>query len=154
KEVEHRRQIPAAAARRNGEVFFNAQGMKKLALLRYPPQTIARAPVRSEAREITPTPPDAAVTDASVTHDGENERRLADPVTPEHGEAARMRKLERNAVEHDGLAVARTQIVNSEERLGRRFRHGVFRARDKPRAPAGPRRFPPACPRPECGRRP
>jgi hypothetical protein len=60
KEVVHRRQVPAAVAGGDGEVFLDGQRSKNLAFLRYPADSGERAAVRLAARDVFAAPEDAA----------------------------------------------------------------------------------------------
>src|SRR5262249_34844664 len=119
------------------------------ALLRHPAEAVAGAPMRRNTRDVAAAPNDGAATDTGEAHDGEKERRLTDAVAPEHGKAAAVRHGERDAVEHDGVAVTGAHVVKREQRLS----HGAPH-RDRPRARARRRRFPWAYPAAESALRP
>ena len=61
----------------------------------------------------SPLQQDRAALQAGVAHDGQQQRGLADAVAAEHGEAAVARQLERDVVEHHGVAVARAHAFSS-----------------------------------------
>src|SRR5262249_13794420 len=102
KEAIDRREIPPSRPRRHREVFLDAERRENLALLRNPAKARARAPMRRNPRDVGAAPDEAAMTDAGEAHDGEEERRLADAVSPKHRKTALLRDVERNAVEDDG----------------------------------------------------
>ena len=74
---------------------------------------------RCGARRVMSSPrqSDAAAADLRVAHDGEHERRFADAVSSQHREAAAFRQCKRDAVKHDGGAVAGAHVVEGDERL-------------------------------------
>src|SRR5262249_56513252 len=110
---------------------------ENLALLRHPGEAVARAPMRGNTRDVAAAPNDGAAADAGEAHDGEKERRLADAVASEQGQAAAVADSERDAVEDDGIAVTGAHVVDRAQGLS----HGAPR-RDRPRAPARPPRSP------------
>src|SRR6266704_2860635 len=85
---------------------------------------------------------DASGVKGRVAHDGRKQRGLADPVPAEDREGAALRQLERDVLEDYCFAVTSAHVAETE-----RARHGAVR-RDRPGAPAGPWRSPPAAPRP------
>src|SRR4029453_16280440 len=86
----------------NREILLDVERGKYLALLRHPAEPVACTPMRGNARDVAPAPEDVAAADAGEAHDREQERRLADAVAPEQGEAAAFQALERDTIEHDG----------------------------------------------------
>src|SRR5207245_6502522 len=131
KQAIDRLEVPPPRPRPDHEVFFDAERGKDFALLRHPAKAGARAPMRGNPRDVAPAPNDGAAADAGEAHDGEEERRLADAVASEHGEAAAVRDIERDAVEHDGVTITGAHVVEREQRLS----HGAPRP-DRPRARA------------------
>src|SRR5258705_3507502 len=144
-QVVDRLQGPPSRPRGNREILLDIERGKYLALLRHPAEPVACAPMWGKARDVAPAPADGAASDAGEAHDREQEGRLADAVTPEQGEAAAQRDLERDAVEHDGIAITGAHTVQRKQRLS----HDAPR-RDRPRARAHRRRFPRAYPPPGC----
>src|SRR5229473_574070 len=143
------REMPPPGPRRDREILLDAQRRKDFALLRHPAETGARAPMRRDPREVATAPGDAAAAHAREAHDREQQRRLADAVAAEQREAAAVRDIERQAIEHDGVAVAGAHVLKREQRVS----HGAS-CPDRPRARARRRRSPWACPRPGCVPRP
>src|SRR5262245_50436258 len=94
--------------------------------------------MRRGTRDIAAAPKNGAAADAGETHDGEKERRLADPVAPEHGKAAPVCDLER-----DGVAISGAHVMQREQGLT----HAAPRP-DRRRARVRRLRFLAAYPRP------
>ena len=61
----------------------------------------------------SPAPRDRAAPHAGEAHDRQQQRRLADAVAPEHGQAALLGNLERHAVEHDRVAIAGAHVARA-----------------------------------------
>src|SRR4029079_13718191 len=101
----------AAGACGHGQVLLDIERGEYLALLRHPAKPVACTHMRGEAGDVAAAPGDGAARDAGETRDGEQERRLADAVAPEQGESAAVRDLERDAVQHDRVAVSGTHTV-------------------------------------------
>src|SRR5271165_7095161 len=112
--------------------------------LSHPAEALARSPMWRNSGQITPSPCHAAAAHRGKAHDGEEKSRLASPVAPQHRQAPAVLNFERDAIEHDSIAVTGAQIIKCKEWL----RHGVLR-RDRLRAHACRRRSPAAPPRPE-----
>ena len=74
------------------EIFLHRQGGENLALLRHPADARERSAMRRAPRYICAAPSDAAARDLRIAHDGEHQRRFADAVSAEHGEAAALRQ--------------------------------------------------------------
>ena len=142
-------EVPAARARRHHQVLLDAQGGKDLALLRDPAEPGARTAMRGHPGQVAPAPPDGAAADIGVPHDRQEERGLAHAVPAQHGHAASRRHVERDPVQHDGVAVAGADAVQREQRLS----HGRS-GRGRPRGRAGRRRCPRGCLRSGSARRP
>src|SRR6267142_3240433 len=87
-EVVGRLKGPPSRPRGNREILLDVERGKYFALLRHPAQPVVCAPMRGKARDVAPAPVDGAAADAGEAHDREQERRLADAVAPEQGEAA------------------------------------------------------------------
>ena len=143
------REVPAAGARRHGEVLLDAQRGEDLALLGDPPEPGPRAAMGRHPRQVAAAPPDHPAGHVRVAHDREEERGLADPVPAEDREAAPGRDLQRDPVERHGVAVAGPDALEGEQRLS----HGA-RPRDTPPARADRRPPRPAAPPSGSGRRP
>src|SRR5262245_55815318 len=141
KQTIDRLEVPAPRPRRGQQIFFDTERGENFPLLRDPAEPVARTPMRRGPRDVAAAPGDRPAADAGEAHNGEKQRRFADAVAAEDGEAAALRNGERDAVEHDGLAVSGAHILEREQRLS----HGASR-RDRPRARARRRRFLPACP--------
>src|SRR5205807_5455536 len=99
---------PGSRAGGDAQVFLDVERREDLSLLRHPADAEARAPVRRQARDVPPLPAHRAAMQARVAHDREEHRALADAVTTEDGETPRLAHIERDAVEHDGIAIAGT----------------------------------------------
>ena len=68
------------------------------------------AKMRRERSDVAALPSDRTAADARETHDGEEQRAFADAIAAEDREAAVFGNLERDIVEHDGVAVAGAQV--------------------------------------------
>ena len=128
-QVVHRGQVPAAVARRHGEVFLHRQRRKNLAFLRHPADAGLGAAMRRALGDVLAAPQHAAAADLGVAHDGQKQRRFADAVPAEHGEPATLRQFERDAVEHDRRAVAGADVAERKQRC----RHDTASWRALPR---------------------
>ena len=76
-----------------------------------------------------------------VAHDGREQRRLADAVAAQHASVPPRRQFERDAVEHDGLAVAGAHAVEHDAHAASALMRARAR-RDRLRARADRRRSP------------
>src|SRR5213595_3245778 len=66
--------------------------------------------MRGERGDVLAAPENLSPLQAGIPEDGEEQRRLADAVSSKDGEAAVLRQLERDIVEHDRVAVARAHM--------------------------------------------
>jgi hypothetical protein len=74
KQIIDRREIPAAGASSDVEVFLHRQRGENLALLRHPADAGESAAVRRLPRDVFTAPSDAAARDLRIAHDGEHQR--------------------------------------------------------------------------------
>ena len=74
--------------------------------------------MRRQRGDVRAAPEHAAAADLGVAHDGEQKRRFADAVPPEHGKPAAFGELERHAVEHHGGAIAGADVVKRQQQRG------------------------------------
>src|SRR5581483_3951718 len=96
------------------EVLLHRERAKDLALLRHEADAEPSAAMRRQALDRLAGIADAAAMPGGVAHDGREQGRFADAVAAEHGERAARREVERQALEHDGAAIAGAQPVDGE----------------------------------------
>src|SRR5262249_43393077 len=95
KEPVHLADGPMAGPCREREVLLDAERREDLAFLGHPADTELRAPVWRQSLDRIPLETDAAALEAGEAHDCEEERALADAISAQHRQAARLGELER-----------------------------------------------------------
>ncbi len=139
------RQVPAAGARRDGEVLLHRQRREDLALLRHPAEAQLGAPVRRQARVMS-APRQTAPRITCVQPMMESRSVvLPTPLRPRTARLPCSGHLQRDVVEHHRLAVAGAQAFQREQGSAM-----LAPRRDRPRARAGRPRSPAACPPAGC----
>src|SRR6266705_3208143 len=142
KEIVDALEGPASGTHRDAEVLLDRERRKDIAGLRDKADAQSATLVDGQLRDRLALVLDASGVKGRVAHDGRKQRGLADPVPAEDREGAALRQLERDVLEDYCFAVTSAHVAETE-----RARHGAVR-RDRPGAPAGPWRSPPAAPRP------
>ena len=151
KELEGPGHGPGAGPARHGKVVLHRQRRKDLPLLGYPAESRKGAPMGLPEADVAALEQDRAVPHAGMTHDGRKQRRLADPVAAEHGNALARADAQIERVEHHRRAIAGAQAPDLQRRG--LLSHGAG-GQDRRRARGYRRRSPHACPRSGWRRRP
>src|ERR1700685_4007419 len=110
-------QLPASVARGDSQIFLDAERREDFAFLRNPANAAKRTAMRRLSRDVAAAPENAAAPNTRIAHDGQEQRRFADAISAEDGEAAMLRQRERYAIEHHRGAIARTHVIKRKQRL-------------------------------------
>ena len=105
---------PGPGLRRDNQVLLDRQRREDLALLRHEADAEPRAPVGRQGRDIASGKADMPGMQRGMPHDGREQRRLADPVAAQDRERAAGRQVERDAFEHDRLAIPGLDAVEHQ----------------------------------------
>src|SRR6202171_6640274 len=116
-------------------MLLDGERWKHESLLRDPSQSGLRTAKRRQAHDIRALPRQTAALEPREPHQRQQQRRLADAITAKQREAASGVDLERNVLEHDGVAIAGRQALR-----GKKPSHGPP-PRGRPRALSWPGRL-------------
>ncbi len=123
KEVVDPRQRPGPGLRGDPQILLDGQRREDLALLRDKADAEPRPAVGRQGRDIAAGKADVPGMQRGMSHDRRQEGRLAHPVAAQDGERAPGRQGERDAFEHDRLAVSRLDAVEQKAGIPGTIRH-------------------------------
>src|SRR5439155_18939067 len=97
---------PGAPGRGDPQILLNGQRCEYLAALWYPADAHAAAPVRRYRRDVRAAEANLADPRREMAGDREHQGRFAGSVAPQHGQRPAGFDRQRQAADHDTLAIA------------------------------------------------